>query len=143
MTEKEKNEIKKAWLAEYRESMNKTRSLSEELQRWKDIAERVNQSLNPAPAGGGGSDKIGRAAVMIADLQRSIEEEICIAERKRAERIKAIEAVRNTRYRTVLRMYYISGMSFFKISCILGKSERNIQDIHKKAIKQVKIDGQD
>ena len=142
MTEKEKNEIKKAWLSGYRESMNRIKALSEELQRWKDIAERVNQSLNPAPPSGAGTDKIRREAVMIADLQRSIVEEICIAERKRAERIKAIEAVRNTRYRTVLRMYYISGMSFFKISCILGKSERNIQDIHKKAIKQVKIDGQ-
>ena len=142
MTEKEKNEIKKAWLSGYRESMNRIKALSEELQRWKDIAERVNQSLNPAPPSGGGSDKIGRAAVMIADLQRSIEAEIQEAEEKRTARIKSIESIRNTRYRTVLRMYYISGMSFFKISCILGKSERNIQDIHKKAIRQVQIDGQ-
>lgn len=142
MTEKEKNEIKKAWLAEYRESINRIKALLEELQRWKDIAERVNQSLNPAPPSGGGSDKIGRAAVMIADLQRSIEAEIQEAEEKRTSRIKSIESIRNTRYRTVLRMYYISGMSFFKISCVLGKSERNIQDIHKKAIKQVQIDSQ-
>ena len=47
-----------------------------------------------------------------------------------AERCKSISAV-------VWRMYYIGGMSFFKISCVLGKSERNIQDIHRKAIKQI------
>ena len=70
-------------------------------------------------------------------IQKEIEQEIAFAKEARKERAQAISAVQNPRYRAVLQMYYIGGMSFFKISCVLGKSERNIQDIHRKAIKQI------
>lgn len=133
----EELEYKKAWLREYRLSMERARSLSEELRRWKDIAEKATQSFDPVPTGGGVSDRVGNAAAMIADIEREIEQEIAFAKDARKERVRAINAVQNPRYRMVLRMYYIAGMSFYKISCVLGKSERNIQDIHRKAVEQI------
>ena len=133
----EEQEQKKAWLREYRLSMQRVRSLAEELRRWQDIAEKATQSFDPVPAGGVASDRVGNAAAMIADIQREIEQEIAFAKDSRKERVQAINTVQNPRYRMVLRMYYIAGMSFFKISCVLGKSERNIQGaIHRKAVEQ-------
>ena len=136
MMDKEQ-EQKKAWLREYRLSMERVRSLAEELHRWQDIAEKATQSFDPVPTGGGSSDRVGNAAAMIADIQHEIEQEIAFAKEARKERAQSINAVQHPRYSTVLRMYYIAGMSFFNISCVLGKSERNIQDIHRKAIKQI------
>ena len=46
MMDKEQ-EQKKAWLREYRLSMERVRSLAEELRRWQDIAEKATQSFDP------------------------------------------------------------------------------------------------
>lgn len=46
MMDKEQ-EQKKAWLREYRLSMERVRSLAEELRRWQDIAEKLRRVLTP------------------------------------------------------------------------------------------------
>lgn len=92
MMDKEQ-EQKKAWLREYRLSMERVRSLAEELRRWQDIAEKATQSFDPVPTGGGSSDRVGNAATMIADIQKEIEQEIAFAKEARKERAQAISAV--------------------------------------------------
>lgn len=132
-------EEKKAFLRRYLDTVGTIASLTADKQRWRDIAEKVNQTITAAPGGGNGGDKIGRSASEIADIEKQIDDEIKAAEQER-KRIKAvIDGVQNNRHKTVLRMVYISGMSFQRIADRLGKSERNIADIHKKAVERLQI----
>lgn len=98
MMDKEQ-EQKKAWLREYRLSMERVRSLAEELRRWQDIAEKATQSFDPVPTGGGSSDRVGNAATMIADIQKEIEQEIAFCKRssgKSGRRLSALYKTRDT-----------------------------------------------
>lgn len=132
-------EEKKAFLHGYLDAVGTIVSLTADKQRWRDIAEKVNQTITAAPGGGSGGDKIGRSASEIADIEKQIDAEIRAAEQER-KRIKAIiDGVQNNRHKTVLRMVYISGMTFQRIADRLGKSERNIADIHKKAVESLQI----
>lgn len=132
-------EEKKEYLRGYREAMHNIASLTAERQKWRDLSEKITQNITPVPGGSGSSDKIGEAAAEIADIEQRIVDEIRTAEEQKRNVKAVINSVKNNRHKIVLKMIYISGMSFFKVSCVLGKSERNIQDIHKKAVEGLKI----
>lgn len=133
------NKEKKAYLRGYMDATGTIAALTADRQRWRDIAEKVNQTITAAPGGTGGGDKIGKSAAEITDIEKQITAEIEAAEQERKSIQAIIDSVQNNRHKTVLRMVYISGMSFGRIAGILKKSERNIADIHKKAVESLQI----
>lgn len=109
----------------------------EEKKRLEEIAEST--SSTSYPSGSGISDKVGKAAGNIVDIQKEID---IMIERLRALKIEigaVIEAVENPKYRLVLTMKYINDYTFDKISEKMGYSCKQIGRLHKGALLQIKI----
>ena len=130
---------KKEFLCSYRDAVNNIKWLQKERQNWDDIAHKITQTITPVQGGGGVSDRVGSAAAEIAVIDAEITAEIERAQQQREMVKAAIGTITNRRHRTILNMIYLSGMSQFSVSCALGKTERNIQDLHRRAVDRLDI----
>lgn len=112
------------------------RNMSEELQRYNDIAtnisarmdgERVQTSLS--------GDKLSMAVAKIVDLEKEIYDEIEHLKIVRRDIIDKISTVENPMYRDVLYMRYVNHLTFEQIAVNLDKSWRHIIRVHGYALK--------
>jgi DNA-directed RNA polymerase specialized sigma subunit len=121
----------KAYLRQYRGSIDRTRETTEHLDELKSEAVRLKdhegQKVALDDAVQKYVDACNDAAVyldMLSDLRRKIESEI--------------ESVSEPKLQTVLRMRYISGKTFEQIAVDMNKSWRHTVRLHGAAILEIK-----
>ena len=114
MTYKEKV----AYLESYQSILLRIDGLSHELQKWEDIAVRINQNYSPVPgAGSGNNSKIETAAVNAANISHVLYLDLkgAIQARDNIKRVIA-EKCPKMRYRELIEAHYIHGLSMGKIA---------------------------
>lgn len=126
----------KEYLNRYRELDDTVNSRFEELDRWKAIATKSSPPQRYENCGMN-SDKVGKAAAEIADLQNNIDEDIIQLIEMREEIRKTITAVDNPRLRTLLERYYICRNTWENIAEAFDCSVRTVYYWHHKALKKV------
>lgn len=107
------------------------RNMSEELQRYNDIAtnisarmdgERVQTSLS--------GDKLSMAVAKIVDLEKEIYDEIEHLKIVRRDILEKIYGMEKLRDQEVLRMRYVNHLTFEQIATEYGKTRRQITNWH-------------
>ena len=97
---------KKQYLSQYIYIQRDIQGLTSECQRWRDIAERINQQYSPTPGGSGdNTSKVEKSVVAMSDVIAEIEEEMSKAKEKRAEILDVItKHSPKKRYAELLKM---------------------------------------
>ena len=137
MTNKEKRD----YLMHYQNLQNRIIGLTHEIEKWESIASKVNSAINGSGVSSGdNSSKVERGAVNVADIINSIQTEINSAKDVREEILNTIRTkCRVMRYREVLEMYFINGMSVYSIAKVLKKEEKSVHKIINAALKELDI----
>lgn len=135
------NQEKREYLMQYQDAQNRIIGLTHEIEKWESIALKVNGAINGSGVSSGdNSSKVERGAVNIADIIKSIQTEINSAKDVRDEILTTIRTkCRVMRYREVLEMYFINGMSVYSIAKALKKEEKSVHKIINAALKELDI----
>ena len=125
----------------YQNLQNRIIGLTHEIEKWESIASKVNSAINGSGVSyGDNSSKVERGAVNVADIINSIQTEINSAKYVRDEILNTIRTkCRVMRYREVLEMYFINGMSVYSIAKALKKEEKSVHKIINAALKELDI----
>ena len=109
-----------------------------EIESLQTLATHITSAINSdgIHTTGMTSDKLGNCVSRIVDLQREINEDIDNLEIVRREIIDSLEKVANSQYRELLRMRYVSGMTFEEIAVDMDKSYRWITKLHGRALQE-------
>lgn len=119
----------KEYLRQYRTLDAEINAKLEERAQIRALAERVT----PSEQGGGSgtvSDRVGRGAARLADLEREIDAEVDRLTELRDEIVAMIREVPDYNQRMVLRMRYINGWTWEKIAVSLDFSYQWVCVLH-------------
>lgn len=132
---------KREFLSEYRNIQGRIAGLTNEITKWKTIGEKVNSAMSATGVmGGDNTSKVERSAVNTSDIIRDIQKEIDAALEQRRAIIEAIQTkCKRMRYREVLKMHFINGMSIQKMARTYGKEDKTISNMITVAIKELNI----
>lgn len=140
MDEKEltENEKKKEYLKSYGKALRREQCILDEIQclRLDKMFPSIVQ--DGMPHGSSQEDLSGYAATldeMIEDLKKERLEKVKI--RKKIER--SIRNLKDEDEQEVLRLRYISGLKWEEVAAEMGYCEKWTHEIHKKALKNLKI----
>ena len=133
-------ERKKIFFQHYQDAQKRIYALTEEMEKWGCIATKVNQAYDITGCGNGkGSSKAETGAVNIASILAKINAEIKDAETVRQSVKEAVKKVQKKRYRELLEMRYINGLTPHEISDLYEKDERSIRRTINHAIETLDI----
>ena len=135
------NQQKRDYLMHYQNLQNRIIGLTHEIEKCESIASKVNSAINGSGVSSGdNSSKVERGAVNVADIINSIQTEINSAKDVREEILNTIRTkCRVMRYREVLEMYFINGMSVYSIAKALKKEDKSVHKIINAALKELDI----
>lgn len=112
----------KEYLSQYREAVKDIRCRQAEIEQLREDATAISPSASADHTAGNISDKVGRKAPEIADLEREIEEEKAAARLLRRDIRRTIGAVSGNEMRRLLTYRYLCGFTFERIAVKMGKS---------------------
>ena len=121
------------FLRMYNDNSVRIYGLSQEAERWRQIATSIGASYDGLPHGTPSGGKIENAAAHAADIVREIESDIETARAER-EQVKDIIITASRRQRNLLELHFINGVSPFEIANQYGKSEKWIRQMLKDAV---------
>lgn len=132
---------KRLYLGGYRKMQTRIIGLTHELERWQNIATKVNSAMDVTGVrGGGNTSKIERATVNTMDILADIRNDIIDAKKMRDHIIDTINRKsRKMRHRELLTMHFINGMSVAKIAKTLNKENKTVANAIAVAIKDLNI----
>ena len=132
---------KREYLMRYQNAQNRIIGLTHEIEKWQGIAEKVNSALNNSGVSTGeNSSKVERGAINVADIVTSIQIEINSAKDVRDEVLTTIRTkCGKMRYRELLEMRFVNGMSDYEIAKINKKDVKSISKAITAAIKSIDI----
>lgn len=109
-----------------------------EIENLTNIATHITSAINSdgIHTTGTTSDKLGNCVARIVDLRNEIDADIEALENVRKEIIDSIENVQTTKHRELLRMRYVSHMTFEEIAVEMDMSWRHIIRLHGYALKE-------
>lgn len=140
MEEVSEFERKKIFLSQYQEAQKRIAGLTEEMEKWGCLATKVNQAYNLGGTGGGnGSSKAETGAVNITFILAQIQAEIKTAEEIRIEVSKACQKASKRRYKALLSLRYVNGMSTRQIANLYAVDERSMRRSINHAIDELDI----
>lgn len=125
-------------LESYREHTMHLYGLAQEAEQWRSIAESTASNNDGMPRGSDTGQKVQNAAIKAADIVAQINSEIEDAKIKREAVRDFIKTSPNPRYRLLLEMHYINGLSVADISRQNDKGEKWIREMLKKAVNSIK-----
>ena len=133
-------ERKKMYLNQYQEAQRKIAGLTAEMEKWGCLATKVNQAYDITGSGNvKGSSKTEMGAINISSILAKINAEIKDAETVRQSVKEAVKKVQKKRYRELLEMRYINGLTPHEISDLYEKDERSIRRTINHAIETLDI----
>lgn len=121
------------FLRMYNDNSVRIYGLSQEAERWRQIATSIGASSDGLPHRTPAGGRIENAAAHAADIVREIELDIETARAER-EQVKDIISTASRRQRNLLELHYINGVSPFNIANQYGKSEKWIRQMLKDAV---------
>lgn len=132
---------KRAYLGEYQRIQNKIFGLTHEIEKWKSLGEKVNNSMSATGVhGGDNSSKVERSAVNTSDIIQDIQKDIDSAVILRSEIVNIIQTrCSRMRYQELLTMRFVNGMSTSKIAKIQKKEEKTIANAITSALNNLDI----
>ena len=125
-------------LESYREHTMHLYGLAQEAEQWRSIAESTASNNDGMPKGSETGQKVQNAAIKAADIVALINREIEEVKTKREAVKDLINTVNNPRYRLLLEMHYINGLSVADIAAQNDKGEKWIREMLKKAVNAIK-----
>jgi len=100
----------------------------------------VNNAISATCAAGNNESKVEKSAVNVADIVTTLQECLNTALNQRDEVLNVIETkCSKMRYREVLEMRFVHGMSEYEISKVIKKEEKSVSKIITTAIKELDI----
>ena len=133
------NQVKIAYLSQYRNSKKRCRDLLDEIEELRTIATRVTVMLDSMPGGAGGQDKVGRIVSQIVDLQNELAVEAGKMRLKERAVLNVIDEVDDPVLQELLVKRYINTKSWEKIAVEMHYSFRHTLRLHGAALAAVKI----
>lgn len=130
---------KKEFLSRYLEILAEEKDIREEIAYWESKAQKVTASWSAVPSGGKGSDKVQTGAIKVAELRESLMDKINQLAAVRIEIERAIGTVQDDTQRRLLRLRYIKGMTWEKISMEMHYGCQWVYKLHGRALLQVEI----
>ena len=127
----------KEFLSRYRWLNEKIDSEIEQAQRMRELASAVSSSCGGGS--GGTSDKVGNAVAKLVDLESEINADIDKLVDLRREIETAIASVEDEKLQTLLRLRYISCLTWEQIAEKTGYCRRNVLLLHGKAIQKFSL----
>lgn len=128
-----------------KEKLNKVRKIQFEIDSRKAEIEQLSviafgcqSNISGMPRGGGTSDKVGDTATKIADLQLEIRKEMNLLIDAKMMCLQAINRLDDTRLRSVLIQYYVTGQTWSQIAENMDITEQWAQKLRNAAINVVK-----
>lgn len=133
------NQAKKNLLQQYHIAEQEEARLTEEIERWRSRAEQTTAGYSFAPSGGGDGRSLENTVAHIADLTRQL-----TAQRDKLVSLRqtlgsAIDAVPDARLRELLRLRYIEGLTWERISVRMNYSYMQVCRLHGKALNEIKM----
>jgi DNA-directed RNA polymerase specialized sigma24 family protein len=125
-------------LESYREHTMHLYGLAQEAEQWRSIAKSTATNSDGMPRGSDTGQKVQNAAIKAADIVAQINSEIEDAKIKREAVREFIKTSLNPRYRLLLEMHYINGLSVADIAAQNDKGEKWIREMLKKAVNAIK-----
>ena len=133
-------ERKKIFLQQYQDAQKRIYALTEEMEKWVCLAAKANQAYDITGRGNvKGSSKTEIGAINISPILAKINAEIKDAETVRQSVKEAVKKVQKKRYRELLEMRYINGLTPHEISDLYEKDERSIRRTINHAIETLDI----
>ena len=131
---------KRIYLGQYQRIQNRIFGLTNELEKWKAIGEKVNNAMGI----GGGSkqannSKVEKSAVNTMEILKAIQAEVDEAEENRQRIIDTINNAPKLRHREILNMHFVNGMSVEKIARRLKKEEKTVSNAITNALRELNI----
>lgn len=138
--EKEEFDKRMAFLKRYQELQKEIIGYTYELEKWGSIGTAINQKYQEGfGSSGENHSKPELSGVNLGDLTAQIQADIDRCKEERDNIKKAVEKVRKKRYRDVLRLKFINGMSHREIAELIEKNERSVYRVIKKAVEYLEI----
>ena len=127
------------WLKSYQIIDAKIGSLTDELQVWNNRTTKITTSFSSEPKAAGGGDQLQKCVDKICELQEELAREMQLLQSRRQEIERAINTLEDERFRSVLQLKYIEGMTFEEVADKIPYSCRQVHRIHKTAIEKIKM----
>lgn len=128
----------KEYLSRLRSLELRLLSSANEIENLTNIATTITSAINSdgIHTTGTTSDKLGNCVAKIVDLQYEIDADMRDLEAVRKEIIDSLDNVSNGKHRELLRMRYISHMTFEEIAVAMDMSWRHVIRLHGYALKE-------
>lgn len=133
MTNKEKIQC----LEQYQILHTEIDQISDELQRWQEIATRISPSYSDMPHGGG-EDKVQTAAVEVAELTDKLNEKIHEAVMMQNKMKSLLETIKDDKLRQLMTLHYINGKNWKEVSAIMKYEYHYTGRLHGQALSLIK-----
>lgn len=127
------NQEKVNYLKRYRVLSLEIDQITDELQRWQDLATRISPSYSDMPHGGG-NDKVQIAAVEVAELTEQLNDKIHQAVKMQQEMKDLIGTIDDATLRRLMIYRYIHGKKWEEIAVLMDYDYRWILRLHGKAL---------
>lgn len=128
----------KEYLLQYREAVKDIKCKNEELEKLREDATAISPSTSSEHTAGNISDKVGRKAPEIADLEQEIEEEKAAARQLRRDIRQTIAALSSGNLRRLLTYYYICGNTWERVAVKINMSYVHVvHRLHPKALRKI------
>jgi len=109
----------------------------EEVAQLRELSTRISPTAM-FDRNGNVSDKVGRTAAKIVDLEREIDREVDELVEMRKEIEETISKIEDIDIRTVLEYRYINGFSWRRIAYTMHYSEKHITGyVHRKGLQEI------
>ena len=133
-------EKKKEYLSSYRNMQKRIINLREQLESLREVERSAKgRRLTDMPKGGARQQDLSDLMVHIEELRDKISDKIWEANKIRVNIEDAIAGLRDADEQRVLRLRYIEIKKVGTISAEMGYSPRQINRIHGRALKKIKM----
>lgn len=131
------NQEKVNYLKRYRVLSLEIDQITDELQRWQDLATRISPSYSDMPHGGG-KDKVQSAAVEVAELTDKLNEKIHEAVMMQNKIKSLLETIKDDKLRQLMTLHYINGKNWKEVSAIMKYEYHYTGRLHGQALSLIK-----
>lgn len=125
------------YLEQYKALEARVRILQAEVERIRTDAEGLHINLDATPKGSGKNDKLARLAIMLAERETELQEELTKAWSVRIDIVKNLEALQDHKQQTLLYAKYIEGKTWETIAYEMGYTWRHCHRIHGRALQKL------
>ena len=132
-------EEKSAWLWRYRDADKLFRQLTYRLEEARTAARHITQNFSPTPSGSGDGQSLARAIEREDNLERQVAFQLAECNALFEEIDEALQQLPDHRDYTVMKKYYLDGLTWEQIARDMNYSLGMIFIIRRKALEQLQL----